>query len=205
MIKTLYINICAAIIRFFMDSFIRTLKITVTGTENIKDNIIFAVWHQATFVLFEANPFKKSAVLTADGIRGDIFTKAVEHYNYRIIRTSFDGSKKEAGIAAIQLLKALREGYSTVIAIDGPAGPLFSVKPGVFFLSEKSEKKIVPVGVAASKYITLPRRWDRYFVPLPFSRVSVHADSAFNNDNDPATLKKAMFAAKEKAIKGLTI
>jgi lysophospholipid acyltransferase (LPLAT)-like uncharacterized protein len=176
----------------------KTYKLNVVGMDNIKDNSIFAAWHNSTFVMFEANPFPDMVVLTADGTKGDIFTKAVERYGNKIIRVPYDENRKDSAAATRKMLDSLKEGSSMIIAVDGPKGPLYNVKPGIFYLAGKSGKKIVPVGVAASQKITAPLRWDKYFVPLPFSRVSVYLDNSYDN-NDEESLRSAIFAATKKA------
>jgi hypothetical protein len=178
----------------------RTLKIKYVGIENIKDASILAVWHQTTFVLGYANPFKDLVILTSTGVKGDIFTGIVKKFgSKKIIRASFDGSPKKSANATMRLLKSLQEGYSTVIALDGPKGPLFKIKPGIFYLSEKSGKKIVPVGIAFSKKLTVPFRWDKYIIPLPYSKVVLYLDNTYKGAGDEQSLKEAMFNAQKKA------
>jgi len=199
MIRQIYVNISAWLIHYFMRAVNRTLKIKIYGLENINGNALFAVWHQSTFVMFDANPIKDMVVLTAKGSRGDIFTKAVEPYGYKIVRVPFDENKKDSAAAAVQLLKCLEEGRNVVIALDGPKGPLFDVKPGIFFLSQKSGKKIVPVGFAASKKLSLGFRWDKFIVPSPFSRIVIYLDAALSGESKAEELKTAMFSAQKKA------
>ncbi|MCX5749610.1 MAG: DUF374 domain-containing protein [Candidatus Saganbacteria bacterium] len=199
MIRQLYVNISARLIHFVMRAVNRTLKVKICGLENIKDNALYAVWHQSTFVMFDANPFKNMVVLTAKGSRGDIFTKAVEPYGNKIVRVPYDENKKESAVATVQLLNCLEEGCNIVIAVDGPKGPLFEVKPGIFFLSQRSNKKIIPVGFAASQKITARLRWDKYIIPLPYGKAVIYLDDSYVNDKDPESLKKAMFAAQKKA------
>jgi lysophospholipid acyltransferase (LPLAT)-like uncharacterized protein len=177
----------------------RTLKVSIYGLENVKGNALFAVWHQSTFVMFDANPIKNMVVLTAKGSRGDIFTKAVEPYGYRIVRVPYDENARDSAATAVQLLKCLEEGSSIVIAVDGPKGPIHEIKPGIFFLAQRSGKNIIPVGFAASRKVSLGFRWDKFQVPIPWSKVVVYLDNSFINDGKPESLKNAMFYAQKKA------
>ena len=69
------------------------------------------------------------------------------------------------------LAKAV-EGRDLAVTPDGPTGPAGSVKRGVFYLAERSEGRLVPVGVAASCAKRLSS-WDSFLIPLPFSRVVI--------------------------------
>ena len=164
-----------------------------------KENAIFSIWHQCAFCLFEANPISNSAVLTAKGGPGDVFTKAVEIYDAKIIQVPFDENPSEAAVSAAKLVHALKEGFNLMLAVDGPNGPRHKIKPGIFFLAKRSKKKIIPIGVAASKKLTLFFRWDKYFIPLPFSAVAIYIDTAYINDGSAESLKAAMFEAENKA------
>ncbi len=52
---------------------------------------------------------------------------------------------------------------------DGPRGPSAVLQPGIMTMAQKSGAAIVPTGISAKPRI-LVNSWDRYLVPLPFSR-----------------------------------
>ena len=186
-------------LRFLMVSIGRTLTFKISDHTVIKENGIFSIWHQCAFCLFEANPIPKSAVLTAKGGPGDVFTKAVAIYDAKIIQVPFDGSPGDSGATATKLSAVLKEGYNLMLAVDGPNGPLYKIKPGIFFLAKRTKKQIIPIGVAASKKLTLFFRWDKYFIPLPFSTVAIYIDTEYENDGREERLMSAMFEAETKA------
>jgi hypothetical protein len=191
--------LAAYLLRFLMVSIGRTLKFKITDHTLLKENAIFSIWHQCAFCLFEANPIPKSAVLTAKGGPGDVFTKAVEIYDAKLIQVPFDGNPAEASVSAAKLINVLKEGYNLMLAVDGPKGPLYEIKPGIFFLAKRAKKRIIPIGVAASKKLTLSYRWDKYFIPLPFSTVAIFIDMKYENDDKVESLKMAMFEAEKQA------
>ena len=55
------------------------------------------------------------------------------------------------------------------ITPDGPRGPSKIVQGGVMAMARKSGAYLVPCGVSARPRV-LAKSWDRYMVPLPFSR-----------------------------------
>ena len=76
--------------------------------------------------------------------------------------------------------RALRDYYETIvkqeispaITPDGPRGPVHEFKPGAVMLSQLTGKPILPVSVAAWRTWRF-RTWDRFELPLPFSRVVI--------------------------------
>jgi len=176
-----------------------TLRISSSGLDLRDDNAIFAVWHQTNFMLGKINPFDNLAALTADGIRGDMMSIVVGAYVKKVIRASYDGSPRKSAHATFEMLKAIKEGYRTVIALDGPAGPYRSIKPGIFYLASRSGKRIVPLCIYPSFKITIRSRWDKYVIPFPFSRVGVYAGKALPPDCTEERLRQAMEDAELKA------
>ncbi|MFA5105059.1 MAG: DUF374 domain-containing protein [Candidatus Margulisiibacteriota bacterium] len=200
MIRDIYTNIVSTALRLLMLGVVKTLRIKKTGFDKVEGNAIYAVWHQSIFIFGPANPLKKTLIITADGVKGDIFTKAVERYTDKVLRVPFfEDNPRKAAAAAVQGIRLLDEGFNLVVTLDGPRGPIFSVKPGIFHFARMSNKRIIPIVVACSMKITLPLRWDKYFIPVPFSRVVMLAYPDFVNDGNAMSLKKTMFEAARKA------
>jgi lysophospholipid acyltransferase (LPLAT)-like uncharacterized protein len=95
-----------------------------------------------------------------------------------ITGTTFDG------IMLRRLRRAVRAGNDIVIAADGPAGPRWIAKPGAIWLGAAAGVPVIPVGIAASPAIALPR-WDRHLVPLPGAKVAIAVGAALPRDLDP--------------------
>ena len=81
--------------------------------------------------------------------------------------TGHDGRR-----AADELVTYLNEGYSTLIAPDGPSGPARTLKKGVLHMALQSGVPIVPLRVAATRCLR-SKSWDRKMQPLPFSTIHV--------------------------------
>lgn len=198
-LRDLYVEAAALAVRIAMRAVKKSIRFEKIGFEDIKGPVILALWHESYFVAGYANPFDKVAVLTTKGIMGDIASKAIGHFGPRIIRASFGSDAKQGAYAVLQLIKASEDGFGLVIVPDGPKGPRRRSKKGIFYLSEKTGKKIVPVGVAASRKITMHFRWDKYFIPLPFSRVVILADRPYDGPPDTEAFDAALENARKKA------
>jgi lysophospholipid acyltransferase (LPLAT)-like uncharacterized protein len=81
------------------------------------------------------------------------------------------GSSSRGGSSALRgLVRLAREGWSPVITVDGPRGPVYRAKPGVLELARMTDLPVFPCALACSRAVTL-KSWDEARIPLPFSRV----------------------------------
>ena len=84
------------------------------------------------------------------------------------------GSSTRGGVSALKgLIRLLKEGCTTSVAVDGPRGPYHEVKPGVFELARMSKAEIFPLGVHVNKAWHFPNSWNKAFLPKPFATVDV--------------------------------
>lgn len=107
----------------------------------------------------------------------------------RICLGSSGNSGKEALANVVGFLK---QGYSTVLASDGPTGPLHELKPGVLLMSRDAQLPIIALRFVCSNYLRAGR-WDRKFIPLPFSAICVEAA-------EPLIVQNESMISAEKTI-----
>ena len=95
------------------------------------------------------------------------------------------GSSGNSGKQALaDVISYLRQGYSTTIASDGPAGPAQVLKPGVLWMSRDAHVPIVPLRFSGSHGIQLGG-WDRKFLPALFSTIIVDVgECIYVNENN---------------------
>lgn len=149
----------------------RTLKIYQINFEKIKSlnkNVIFAFFHGEQFVLVYTHRHTNIVIMTSYSEDGELQTKILKRFGYDIVRGSAE--KKGATSGTLSIIEKLLKGQSCAFAVDGPRGPGFKVKPGIVFLSQKTNLPIIPVRVFVEKKIQL-NNWDKYVIPLPFSKV----------------------------------
>ena len=70
-----------------------------------------------------------------------------------------------------------------VLAVDGPAGPVFSAKKGCVELASAASVPIVPVAYRCSRAHEFAWRWDRTLMPLPFGRIEIVYGAPMRPDN----------------------
>lgn len=83
------------------------------------------------------------------------------------VRGSSSNFGREAGRALIEVMRA---GHDTGITPDGPRGPMYVVEPGVLVVTRRNNAPMVLIGAEFTSAWRL-KSWDRFYIPLPFSRV----------------------------------
>jgi lysophospholipid acyltransferase (LPLAT)-like uncharacterized protein len=172
-----------------------SLRLRVVGYERyagIGTGAVFAGWHGRTFIA--ASFFRGKGVWTiiSTSRDGDMQNAVFSRFGFRTIR----GSSGRSGVrAAIEAIKVLRSGGTMAFTPDGPRGPSGVVQPGIVLMAQKSGALLVPVGVS-SRWRVLARSWDRYMIPLPFSRaIMIFGDPiALSRDATPAEADHARLA-----------
>ena len=65
-------------------------------------------------------------------------------------------------------------GICGCVTVDGLRGPRHEVKEGAIFLAARADAPIVPIRLFMERRKVF-KSWDRFQLPLPFSRVSMGA------------------------------
>ena len=132
---------------------------------------LFACWHQMTFVPIHTFGMNRIHVFVSENFKGYVlywWIKLQGHIG--IFLDPFDASSQ----ATLLMIRALKKGYSVMVTPDGPTGPYHAWNPGVDYLSKKSRLPVTrsEVDMHGLRF-KLFWRWDRYLIPLPFSRVTI--------------------------------
>lgn len=148
-----------------------TLKIEIIGKENMEEDkpYVLALWHNKVVATVLALGFiKKRAGLASPSADGELISVPLEKLGYKMIRGS---SGKDSVKGLVQLIKAVKEGYTIGTPLDGPKGPRFEAKQGMMYVAQKSGRPMVFMGAAYSKKWILSKTWDKCQIPKPFSKV----------------------------------
>lgn len=168
---------------------------------------IIAFWHNRLFVmplLFKlCYKNRKGAVgITSASREGTLLTMVLEKFGVKTVRGS---SSREGTTAGLGLVRALSEGFDAVITPDGPRGPRYRLNPGAVYLAMKSGRPILPIQVEITPCLRLGS-WDRFMIPLPFSRVEFRSMPLFyfQPGEDPVHFE-AQRAELEKSMQPKTL
>lgn len=167
---------------------------------------LYGHWHEDIPLLCCKFSYARLCTMASFSRDGEVIANVLKVLGYRIVRGT---SRKGWREAFNEMIKAVKEKWDLVLAVDGPKGPRYEVKPGIIYLSKEAGVHIVPV-VANAKYkIVFSRSWDRMWVPLPFSpAVLVSGDPIFvaKDSSEMAfeqkrkEVEEALHSLKQKAV-----
>lgn len=142
--------------------------------------VIWAFWHNRMLIMPVITsrffPKRNGAVLTSPSKDGAIIAAVMSRFHYRSVRGS---SSKRGTSATLALARVIESGGDCAITPDGPRGPRYRLGPGIIFLAQKTGAPVAPVRIEYSRCVRL-KSWDRFMIPLPFSRVDVTVGELFH-------------------------
>jgi lysophospholipid acyltransferase (LPLAT)-like uncharacterized protein len=128
---------------------------------------IYAFWHEYTFVPSYVYARPDTAVLISLHRDGELLAQVNRRFGFTVVR----GSTTRGGASALrQLLRDLAHCRHFGLTPDGPQGPRRKCQFGAVYLASRLGVPIVPVGFGYSR-CWRAHSWDRWALPLPFSRV----------------------------------
>lgn len=169
-----------------------TCKIKFTGAPIPQSSAaVYCIWHKNLLLYFTVFPKVKKQVWMnhpawyMKPVHVLLYLTGVEHICL--------GSSGNSGKAALEKVIAfLKQGYSTTVACDGPAGPPQELKPGVLFMSRDAGVPVIPLHFSCSRGRRIGG-WDRKFAPSLFSEITVTA-------GEPVYVTDENIEASAKAI-----
>ncbi|KJE36524.1 hypothetical protein UF64_02120 [Thalassospira sp. HJ] len=137
---------------------------------------IVAFWHQRLLMMPYTwrsvggdHPFR---MLISSHRDGEIISRTVAYFGIDTIAGS-TGVGKGGAAALRQILKALKAGDVVGMTPDGPRGPRMRASDGVIQAARMAGVPIFPLTYSASSR-KIFQSWDRFVLPLPFSRGVFH-------------------------------
>jgi lysophospholipid acyltransferase (LPLAT)-like uncharacterized protein len=185
-----------------------TLRIRIVGEENrqaiVKQGVpvLHMIWHQRMVCGILEHPWRGVVTMASQSSDGDVIAGFLLFWGFRAVRGS---SSRGGSIALSEMIEAL-QGTNRWAALtpDGPRGPARRSKPGIAQLAEALGAPVLPAGTSSTRPRFL-RSWDRYLLPMPFSRCVVLFGSPIERGEGEgaeaflARLDAAVDAATEEA------
>lgn len=161
-----------------LNIYLKTLRIEKSELLKVKKiyeegiNPVVAFWHSKMFAGWYINRSNKSAALVSKSKDGELLTRILKNWNYKITRgSSHKGGKEALG----EMINLIEKGFTLCITPDGPTGPPLKMKAGCVIAAKKTSVPLVLLGIGYSRKIKL-NSWDRMEIPFPFSKVVVLFD-----------------------------
>ena len=157
------------------NTMIKTYRIGIKNEEPVKKlasegkPFVVAFWHGKMIIPWYVHRKYKIAALVSKSKDGEILTKLLNSWNYRVVR----GSSHIGGKEALAMMEeTISDGYCLAVTPDGPTGPANKMKPGAVVLAKRKSVPLFLIGTASRKYREL-RSWDRFQVPKLFSKIAL--------------------------------
>ncbi len=143
---------------------------------------IYAHWHGDELMVLGTFADRGMATMASRSRDGELMKGVLENLGYFVVR----GSSSRGGAGGLKgLIDAIHSGRREAsMAVDGPRGPIYEVKPGVIKLAQATGAWIVPgVSAAKSKFV-FKNAWNRCYLPYPFSRAVIVCGEPFRVSAD---------------------
>jgi lysophospholipid acyltransferase (LPLAT)-like uncharacterized protein len=160
--------LAARLLSLLAEAFIRLLRATLRverlhperyfGLRAGGAPILFALWHGRMFLSILEHRGQGIATMASQSNDGELIARWLARNGYRATRGS---SSRGGGQALRELVRHVRAG--------GPRGPAREVQAGIVQLAKLTGGWILPITSSSSRPRFLAS-WDRYLLPLPFSR-----------------------------------
>lgn len=166
-------------IYFFLKTYTASLRISITGLDKTiqtiqeqQTGIVFAFWHDSILALPALTKIAahiQPRILISYSKDGDIPSLVAENFSHvKVVRVRHN-LRQAALKTSIELLLS---NHAIFITPDGPRGPRHKVKEGAIFAAKTAKAPIIPIVLKSAHAIRL-RSWDRFIIPLPFSKVTI--------------------------------
>ena len=124
---------------------------------------------------------------------GAFLSAVLRNFNVEPVRGS---SSRRGPQALLELTSWAQNGYDLTITPDGPRGPCYVLQEGIMSLAQLTGLPIIPAAFNLNWKIQV-NSWDRFQIPLPFSRCDVIAENPVRipreaSDSERETLRKSL-------------
>lgn len=128
--------------------------------------ILFALWHGRMLLSILQHRRQGIVTMASRSTDGEVIAGWLTRNGYVAARGS---TTRGGGEALREMIRHMRSGRSAALTVDGPKGPPRQVQPGIVELARLTGGWILPITSSCSRPRFLAS-WDRYLVPMPFSR-----------------------------------
>ncbi|MFZ9180765.1 MAG: lysophospholipid acyltransferase family protein [Rickettsiales bacterium] len=161
-----------------------------------KNSIIFSFWHNRLMMIpFLSRKIKKKiknfSLMTLASRHGDgrIVGEVMERFGLiSVLGSSKDKRGSHKGIEYSNLKKiinGLKSGCSLGITPDGPRGPNQEINGEIINIAKLTGASLINVSYSCSRFIIIKKSWDKFKIPLPFSRLCfVVSDNIYKVDKN---------------------
>ncbi len=160
----------------------RSLRYKEINRESIEQHtrrgkpVVLCLWHDEFFPLIYLKKDLNIIAVVSQSGDGQLLAGLLERMGLETAR----GSSSRGGVRALLgAARRMREaGLCGCVTVDGPRGPRHKAKEGAIFLAKQADAPLVPIRLFMERTHVFGS-WDRFQLPLPFSRVTMICADAY--------------------------
>ena len=159
----------ASLIAFLYRFWAWTWRIAYINRPDPKNGpYVYAHWHGDELLMIGGYIQSGMAVMASWSKDGSLMRRVLTLLGYRVVR----GSSTRGGGAGLKGLidSVTKEGRDTSLAVDGPRGPIYQVKPGVIKLAQQTGRPLIAAASAARQKYVFKKAWNQCYLPWPTTR-----------------------------------
>ncbi len=135
-------------------------------------SVLLCAWHQQFFSAigyFSKYRRYEPHIMISPSRDGEIIASVARHAGWHPVRGS---SSRDGKKALRRLIARLKQTKLAAHIVDGPRGPMGTVKNGAIRLAHLTGAVVVPFYIFTDSAWMI-NSWDRFIIPRPFARVSL--------------------------------
>jgi lysophospholipid acyltransferase (LPLAT)-like uncharacterized protein len=147
-----------------------------------KTPCVYVMWHGNQFCVHGIPDRSNLNILISTSIDGNIISECCHFLGYQTCRGS--SMRRGAVSSTLKMIEKLKQGENIALMVDGPKGPLHSVKPGAIVLAREANVPIIPVTWYSDNptFIKFPT-WDKMTTPFgPCWLLNVYGEPIYTKD-----------------------
>jgi lysophospholipid acyltransferase (LPLAT)-like uncharacterized protein len=170
---------------------------------------ICCVWHNRLALCLEGyygyvkkrNRTPGIAAMVSASKDGALLAAILERFKVQPVRGS---TSRRGPQALLELTSWAERGFDLAITPDGPRGPCYVVQEGILSLAQLTGLPILPGSYHLSWKIRA-KSWDRFQIPLPFSRCDVELEKPVYVPRDASDAEReALRQQLERTLRAIT-
>jgi len=153
-------GLCTSVFNFFDRGYPLTKVMTPAARQIIENDVpaIFAIFHGRIIgMLHIVEQRSKITILISRSRDGEMIARIAENIGFSVARGS---PAFKAVEGALQMVAAARGGQSLMLTVDGPRGPVYTVKTGVIRIAEITGLPLLPFFCNFRTEGTVVKSWD---------------------------------------------
>jgi len=174
MIRRIKIALTSVLVTSFYWLLSRTWRMKEMGLPlgpTARNPKLYAHWHGDELLLVAVSMRKHMAIMASRSSDGELMKRVLSFLGFKVVR----GSSSRGGAGGLKgLIDLMKTGkYHSSLAVDGPRGPIYQVKPGILKLAQATGLPIIPTAAWTSSKFVFKKSWNQCYLPMPFAKCVV--------------------------------